>query len=79
MGVRLGTGPSFSDPTRLAGYRPVQNLDLTGRKPIKNRSVTILDFTDVKPVHFIHQLNTQYFRETAFYFSLTKIYTVKLI
>ncbi len=44
-----------------------------------NRSVTILDFTDVKPVHFMHQLNTQYFRETAFYLSLTKIYTVKLI
>ncbi len=79
MGVRLETGPIFSDPTGLAGYQPVQTLDLTGRKPIKNRSVTILEFTGVKPVHFMHQLNTQYFQETVFYFSLTKIYTVKLI
>ncbi len=61
------TGQSgFFDQTGSVGYRPVQTLDLTGKKPVKNRPVTILDFTGVKPVHFMHQLNNQYFQGTVF-------------
>jgi hypothetical protein len=61
------TGRSgFFDRTGTAGYRPVQTLDLTGKKPVKNRPVTILDFTGVKPVHFMHQFKNHYFRETVF-------------
>ncbi len=44
-----------------------------------DRLATVLDFTGVKLVHFMHESKNQYFRETVFYFSLTKIYTVKLI
>jgi hypothetical protein len=54
---RVGTGLTFSDRTGPTGYRPVQTLDLTGKKPVKNRPVTILDFTGVRPVHFMHHLN----------------------
>jgi hypothetical protein len=61
---RVGTGLTFSDRTGPAGLtfstgpdRPVQTLDLTGKKPVKNRPVTILDFTGVRPVHFMHHLN----------------------
>ncbi len=84
--IRVGTGPIFSDRTGPTGLafstgpdRPVQTLDFTGRKPVKNRPVTIHDFTGVKLAHLMYELNSQHFRETMFYFSLKMIYTVKLI
>ncbi len=37
------------------------------------------DFTGVKLVHLMYQLNSQHFPEKMFYFSLKMIYTVKFI
>jgi hypothetical protein len=33
--IRLGTGRTFIDRTGPAGNRPVEILDLTGKKPVK--------------------------------------------
>jgi hypothetical protein len=77
--IRLGTGPIFSDRTGPAGLsfstgpdRPLpagRNNLLKRQKNGKNRPVRILNFTGVKPVHFMHQLNTQHLQKTLFCFN----------
>ncbi len=74
--IRNNEIESELEPVRFFQIRsdwPVQTLELTGKKPVKNRPVTILNFIGVKSVHLMHLLHNQYFREIVFYLRIHPI------